>query len=65
MTSHGLLQSLFVVAHWCLKKDWLSHLVRVVLQWAVVTVVTDSISVTVSLVSVVHIWTVVLLIHDA
>lgn len=56
---------LFIVAHSCPKKVQASHLVRVVLQWAVVTVVTDSVSITVSLVSVVHIWTVVLLIQDA
>lgn len=55
-----------MVAHSCLKKQAeAAHLVRVVLQWAVVTVVTDSIPVSVSLVSVVHIWTVVLLIQNA
>lgn len=54
---------LFAVAHSGLKKQ--AHLVRVVLQRAVVTVVTDSVPVSVSLVSVVHVWAVILLIQNA
>lgn len=57
---------LFMAAHSSLKKHVeATHLVRVVLQRAVVTVVTNSIPVGVSLVNVVHVWTVVLLIQNA
>lgn len=41
-----------------------SYLVRVVLQWAVVTMVPNTVSVCVSLVHVVNIWAIVVLIQD-
>lgn len=40
------------------------YLIRVVLQWAVVTMVPNTVSVCVSLVHVVNIWAIVIFIQD-